>query len=156
MQISVSSQNAEKVGLIQTLCLLRSGPVRCFPYWKKSLLLSTGVDKPSTVRAFVLNSPLWKAQQWLFTGSPRASSLSFQRGWEFGFTRADDRDNIWRSPNSAKKPLAAKRGCPHRVSLMHLWSTLGKHLPFARGLSCWVTGSPQHTQSPSITHTQKV
>lgn len=44
-----------------------------------------------------------------------------------------------------KSLLQRKHRCPHLFHGCTCAVMLSKHLPFAHGLSCWVTGSPEHT-----------
>ena len=42
------SQDAEKIGIKEILCLLWSGPIRCFPWWIICLLFHRSVEKTQT------------------------------------------------------------------------------------------------------------
>ena len=42
------SQDAEKIGIKEILCLLWSGPIKCFPWWNICLLFHISVGKTQT------------------------------------------------------------------------------------------------------------
>ena len=56
------SQDAEKMGIKEILCLLWSGPIKCFPWWNICLLFHRSAGKKTKPKAFRLISPFGRTQ----------------------------------------------------------------------------------------------
>ena len=140
------SQDAEKIGIKEILCLLWSGPIKCFPWWNICLLFHRSVGKNANhtlLGLFLLSIEL----KWICRDNSRESTLGLKRRWELGFIKGDDGENIWRSPNSANKPFCAKVQISSfgfiDAPVMPCWANTTNNLS---------PGSLEYTWSPLITH----